>query len=121
MIRSGGEIRAEVLKAARGAGLALGIAEDLSQLAETLSGTDIGSLAAMIADPERHAELTEACLRHDLGHTQGLFAANMKVSGAREVPDEAWRVLSGLAARIYVPESEASRRAGAGAGDIDND
>ncbi|MEO1638474.1 MAG: DUF3726 domain-containing protein [Pseudomonadota bacterium] len=41
--------------------------------------------------------------------------------GPVNVPDQDWQVWSNLAARTYVPESAASRAAGAGAGLIDND
>jgi hypothetical protein len=41
--------------------------------------------------------------------------------GPVDVPGATWDTLAGLAARTYVPESEASRRAGAGAGLTDND
>jgi hypothetical protein len=42
-------------------------------------------------------------------------------AGGRAVDPGVWRILEGLAARTYVPESEASRLTGAGAGLSDND
>jgi len=45
----------------------------------------------------------------------------MRADGAVRVRDALWTELDLLARRTYVPESEASRAHGAGAGDIDND
>ena len=42
-------------------------------------------------------------------------------SGAVEVDDDLWSVLAGFAAKTFVPATEASRIAGAGAGLSDND
>lgn len=41
--------------------------------------------------------------------------------GPVEIADEDWAIWADLAARTYVPESDASRAAGAGAGLTDND
>lgn len=41
--------------------------------------------------------------------------------GPVDVPDQVWAVLAEYAARTYVPETEASRNSGAGAGLTDND
>lgn len=121
MIRSGAEIRAEVLKAARGAGLPLGVAEDLALLAETLPDDDLARLAQMIAEPARHDTLIEACLDQDMTGQNALFDNVTAQTGARDVAEATWSLLSTLAARTYVPESDTSRQSGAGAGDIDND
>ncbi|MEX0340532.1 MAG: DUF3726 domain-containing protein [Arenibacterium sp.] len=121
MIRSGAEIRAEVLKAARGAGLPFGVAEDLAHVAETLGGAEIEKLSAMIADPRSHGKLLDFCLARDLDGDSDVFSTEAPVMGAREVPDDAWLSLNRLASRTYVPESEQSRQSGAGAGNIDND
>ncbi|MBZ0129658.1 MAG: DUF3726 domain-containing protein [Rhodobacteraceae bacterium] len=42
-------------------------------------------------------------------------------TGGCEVGDADWAAITALAARLLVPESDASRQAGAGAGAIDND
>ncbi|PUB17361.1 DUF3726 domain-containing protein [Yoonia sediminilitoris] len=43
------------------------------------------------------------------------------IVGPVDVPDTIWHALSHMAAKTYVPESEASRAGGAGAGLTDND
>ena len=121
MIRSSAEIRAEVLKASRGAGLPLGVAEDLAQWAEALGEAELSRLAQMIAEPARHDALISACLDQDLTGQNQLFGSETTAQGARDITEDTWSVLSTLAARTYVPESDASRESGAGAGDIDND
>lgn len=43
------------------------------------------------------------------------------LSGPVDVPDGLWSIFSDFAAKTYVPETDASRNAGAGAGLTDND
>ena len=75
----------------------------------------------MIAEPSRHEALISACLEQDLTGQNQLFGNETTGQGARDITEDTWSVLSTLAARTYVPESDASRESGAGAGDIDND
>ena len=139
MIRSANEIAGLVAKAARGAGLPLGLAEDLATaIPEHVSGPVEAALAALsrhLADPRAlsahvaaldRAEVTgiplpvQGCPCLDAlsaARSTGATAA----ARACDVTDEGWRALEAFAARTLVPASDASRRAGAGAGLTDND
>lgn len=123
MIRSAAEIRAEVMKAARGAGLPLGVAEDLAVLSHRLNADGLHALGLALRDADQHATLQEICLARDLDPDAPLPFALRAVgaSGAQDIPEVTWHTFTDLATRVYVPESAASRAAGAGAGDIDND
>ena len=166
MRRSRTEIRAALLKAGRGAGLPLGLAEDLAT-----AGTDLLSrdptkadqiTTALDPDPTGIAftgpAALDAAVAGDLPqsvHAHGtadLFAAMLDVArrdrglqaaltrdgdtltlakgqgapasvplGPVTVPEDHWTIWESLAARTYVPETEASRTSGAGAGLTDND
>ncbi len=154
MKRSVAEISAVIAKAARGAGLPLGVVEELALAAPWLSGADLGELAQILCAPDRHSLLFEVCgaldelacgrdgievaaaaqLAAAIGAGRGL---PVKVTNAGELRrvaacptpqigpvdlvSEDWDQLEQLAARTYVPSTEASRQAGAGAGLIDND
>lgn len=142
MIRSINEIQGLVLRAARGAGVPLGIAEDLSacvphalangaltDIADILWRDDhsalLGDIAALDArlcgleasDPPA----TTPRLGDALAAASGLELMPLPVSGAQPVPDALWDRLTILAARTNVPASAASRDTGAGAGLTDND
>lgn len=167
------EVGALVQKAARGAGIPLGQAEDLGQVAVYLAGTggDVTLITQALEEPigavdvHWHAEWLEVRagpaaliapivrdafqmgfdyvvliepLQSDLiiaylaqsgmNATQtadaikrGAVAAPQKPVGPVEIPDTDWTLWEKLAAKTYVPESTASRVAGAGAGLTDND
>lgn len=124
MIRSAGEIAAQVLKAARGAGVPLGVAEDLARMAATLAPSDLGRLAEALDQPERHGALCDMCVEADIAGLEPramAFGTCKPVTGARDVDGPVWDQLDRLARRTFVPETAASRASGAGAGDIDND
>lgn len=136
MIRSDGELRAELLKAGRGAGLALGMAEDIAAAAAWYDLAGLRELADVLSHPQapiRMARVIEALDARALGRGtlfedypalwQALTAcqdgAPARVARL-DVPGALWSLLAELSARTYVPASDQSR-AGAGAGDIDND
>ncbi|WP_375265704.1 DUF3726 domain-containing protein [Planktotalea sp.] len=146
-MRSANEISSMVLKAARGAGLPLGCAEELARAAPLLSST--GNLPCVLEALGRPCEapiLDQGVVRG--GHPvqaviawQDLSAAGVsvklecnvdaalldamcspkKVVGPFEVDESLWSTFAQYAAKMLVPESEASRLAGAGAGLSDND
>ncbi len=132
------------MKAARGAGLPLALAEDLYLTADFLASDDVVRLAKDIADGGQILlDLTDALddiacggsgqaddpLAHALAATRGWVLQNgrkcngqpEKRVGPMDVPDHILTELEGFAARTYVPETAASRARGAGAGSIDND
>lgn len=172
---SANEIKALAIKAARGAGLPLGHAEDmgnaavwlayrgaLDALCTALEGTHLVQLpvrgeikAARLAmagptvmdlvqaggGPLRLSQVDAPAVMHALA---GVSHSGVKVaqdgfdltvhcdlatdssedvdfSGAVDVPDPLLDRLNSFAAQTYVPASEASRAAGAGAGLSDND
>ncbi|MCE8005924.1 hypothetical protein [Aestuariivita sp.] len=144
MKRSRAELAAQLMKAARGAGLPLGVAEDLYAAAGFLDPEDVARIAADLA--QGGAELV--ALMHALdavecGQGSSLTSslapalaaargwrleAGRKAEGAVpvlshriEIPDDRWAELDAHAARTYVPDTAASRAQGAGAGQIDND
>lgn len=138
MMRSANEIAGLVLKAARGAGLDVGLAEDLARASGWLDESALNDLAARLGDDEARAALISANLALDevqasaaaempldviasgLAHARGI-GPEAKPLGAREVGQPLWQALEIWAARTYVPATEASRLAGAGAGLTDND
>ena len=127
MRRSANEIAGQVMKAARGAGLPLDVAEDLSLASAALDARALLSLARDMADPARHGALVAACVEADGACPHSAVARAVveviggRNLGARDVPAETWSVLDALAVRTYVPASDQSRAAGAGAGLSDND
>lgn len=160
MIRSGNEISALIAKAARGAGLPLGLAEDLAAAMPMNCGqTDVdASMSALIQhlrDPRSllklvagldevqatHGRLSldlpcdgvvTALIRHrgtivfDCA-SDGLVLEvsdqfeTQSLKGPFDVHSETLAALDALAKLTYVPATEASRLAGAGAGLTDND
>ena len=136
MIRSDGELRAELLKAGRGAGLALGMAEDIAAATAWYDLAGLRELADVLSHPQapiRMARVIEALDARALDRGapfaeypalwQALTACQdgVPARAARlDVPGALWSRLAELSARTYVPASDQSR-AGAGAGDIDND
>ena len=166
------EVQGTALKAARGAGLPLGQAEDLSRVAAYLvgiggdagvvtaalqepvtgvqaswdaDGVSVNGSAAMIApvicDAFRmgYASVTFDDLRHSSYIGAALAVAGVPLwwdgctigrgdseilpakPGPVTVPQPDWDIWLALASRTYVPETETSRRDGAGAGLTDND
>lgn len=167
------EVEGMVQKAARGAGIPIGQAEDLSRVAgylvatggqvapitdalrEPLTPVDVqwgdteitvsSGSAAMIGPIVRDA-FKMGCNRatlHDIAQAP-LIAAFLATGGIAQkwagpvvcvsdtsvlkpdcqpvaIPQSDWQIWSALAAKTYVPQSEASRLAGAGAGLTDND
>ena len=166
MKRSRTEIRATLVKAGRGAGLPLGLAEDLAAAATDLLSRDPAKAAQVTAalDPDpvgiafTGPAAIDACLAGetpqtfsapgtadlatamiDLARRDRALAATLTRDGDTltltegrgdpapvplgpvTVPEDHWQIWDSLAARTYVPETEASRAAGAGAGLTDND
>lgn len=167
------EVGGMVLKAARGAGIPLGQAEDLGRVATYLAGTggkvsaitkalqEAQSPAHVAWDQDRlvvhagNAALIAPIVRDafamgydtaqisDLAHAPliGAFLAESGVAlrwdgpeltrsdttvlplkcAPVTIPAEDWAIWNDLAAKTYVPETETSRLAGAGAGLTDND
>jgi len=146
-MRSANEISAMVLKAARGAGLPLGPAEELARAAPVLASTgdltcvtgvlelacDAPSfeqgvvkgghpVQAVVAWQDLTAAGVKAKLECDVeGALLSALCERVSVVGPFEVDETLWVNLSQFAAKMLVPESEASRLAGAGAGLSDND
>ncbi len=175
MKRARNEIEGMALKAARGAGVPLGHAEDfaraigtlamtapgeISKLTNVLSGLfDVASsddpltldgpilmCAPLAIDALRAGECTvtlrrtepEALLNAYLRNAMQDYDLYVKHSGGVltalpagdpaplptapiNIPDHIWQEWEALAAKTYVPETEESRLAGAGAGLTDND
>ncbi len=181
MVASGGidlmwalsEVGAMVQKAARGAGIPLGQAEDLGRVAVYLTGTggDVSLITEALKEPlskidvrwgdecidvrsgpasligpvvrdafqmgidkaelvhSGHAPLILAFLSQSglsASLTDRVLKRNDAISGKVPkgpvtIPDNDWAAWAALAAHTYVPESDASRVAGAGAGLTDND
>ncbi|MEP5151561.1 DUF3726 domain-containing protein [Planktotalea sp.] len=146
-MRSSNEISGMVLKAARGAGMPLGCAEDLARIAPLLAKDNTLSLiVGLLKVPLDRPVLEEGSLRR--GHpvltaiaSLDLAAAGIEArvedeidaslaqmmqqveipAGPFEVDTAVWDRLNAFAAKMLVPETEASRLAGAGAGLTDND
>ncbi len=139
MRRAVNEIAGLVLKACRGAGLPLGVAEDIGQAAAHMTPEALSDLAGLLSEPALHGRLTGLCCALDAracGQDDALpdcgSALVTAVSacragsappppGPREISGATWSLLERFAARTYVPATEESRRSGAGAGQIDND
>jgi len=167
------EVAGMVQKAARGAGLPTGQAEDLGRVAAYLAGTGgrIAPVTAALQEPICKVDVTwtdsgvhinqgPAALigpiardAFAMGHTTAvladvshapLVAAFLAENGIAlkwdkkrvspsdttvlkatckpvHIPPADWAIWAELAAKTYVPETEASRLAGAGAGLTDND
>lgn len=144
MICARAELAALLMKAARGAGVPLALAEDLYQMADYVSVEDVALLAKDIEEGGAQSlALTLAlddlaCGREvDLSHVLAtpMAAARGWVlcdgvrsdgepaaqKGPLDIPATVLDALGTLAAQTYVPDSAASRARGAGAGAIDND
>lgn len=144
MKRSRAELAAQLMKAARGAMLELALAEDLYQIASFVTAEDVEWIAADIGVGGQGLKaLTQDLDRIACGEeldvstplAPAMAAARGWVledgrksdlpvsacSGPLEVSDPVWATLDHFAHKTYVPESEASRARGAGAGAIDND
>lgn len=139
MKRSRNEISGLVLKAGRGAGLPLGVAEDLAMAVPHMDTEALAELAALLTDPAHHSDLCALCAALDAqacGVTvnppdcgTALPAAMTAVRvgtaphrrGPMEVDASLWTAFDRLAQKTYVPATEASRASGAGAGLSDND
>lgn len=148
--RSGNEISALVLKAARGAGMPLGCAEEVSGAAVHLA--QMGQMAAVLVElngPFEPVSFAGGILHGGHGtlaaiawldlleagqsvappaHVPVVMVLGLKLGreisppvGPFDVPADIWDRLSDFAARTFVPESAASRSSGAGAGLLDND
>jgi hypothetical protein len=79
-----------------------------------------GGLAVSGTPPEPGADADLA--RTEIAQTDTAVPDHFEaVAGGFNVGDDLWAEVLSLAARTYVPASEASRARGAGAGDIDND
>ena len=146
-MRSANEIAAMVLKAARGAGMALGCAEELSRAAPNLIAAGaLGQVPDLLEHPFdapkyqnnkisdghpvqaliawRDFKAAGQDVQLDCTVSQELqkaMTSDTSPAGPFEVDAELWDVLQAYANRILVPETEASRLSGAGAGLTDND
>lgn len=142
VIRSRAELAAAMMKAARGAGLPLAIAEDLYHLASFVDEKDVVWLTQdILAGAQALQDITHAldemACGEDFDRSESI-AVKMAVSRSLELPGDVssglpvqpgpltidsgvWSQLDALASRTYVPETEQSRSEGAGAGRIDND
>jgi hypothetical protein len=146
-MRSANEIAGLVLKAARGAGMALGCAEELARAAPYLASKGALDLVpnllempfespalensvvsgghpvqAMTAWLDLCAAGLDVQLKTDVGSAlQDAMQSAQSPVGPFEVKDAVWSVLVTYAERTFVPESAESRLAGAGAGLTDND
>lgn len=136
-MRSSNEIAGLILKAGRGAGLPLGVAEDLAASSIHMDHETLEDLAVVLETPAKHTILSQLCSALDaracgsdetLPECGGVGAAMQATSeakvgtiGAREVADDLWRRFEVFAHATFVASSEASREAGAGAGLDDND
>jgi len=146
-MRSANEISGMVLKAARGAGMPLGCAEDLARVAPALAKNAALSVAVELLERPfdmpiyqdgavnaGHPVLAilswlDLCaagetVRLETDVPKALldaFQSEDSPSGPFEVEESVWAKLQTNAERTFVPETEASRLAGAGAGLTDND
>ena len=146
-MRSANEISGMVLKAARGTGMSIGCAEELGRAAPALAAQgaldcvndllkqpfdvpqlvngsvcDGHAVLAVLAWRDLKAAGVDATLACEV--PQVLFDAlcvHTLICGPFEVNEQVWDQLSDFAAKTLVPESDASRLAGAGAGLTDND
>lgn len=146
-MRSSNEISAMVLRAARGAGMPLGCAEDLAHIAPHMAADNsLSVIVGLLKVPFDRPVLEKGCLRK--GHPVltaiawlDLTAAGIEARveddidaslaqlmrldttpvGPFDVEAAVWQRLDRFASKMLVPESDASRRAGAGAGLSDND
>ncbi|MBK1869772.1 DUF3726 domain-containing protein [Aestuariivirga sp. YIM B02566] len=82
---------------------------------EVVVGRDIAPALAALAEPRTVDTILISAL------PRGLDQASPPKTGGVTIPDELWRRFTALAALTYVPASEHSRLAGAGAGLSDND
>ena len=142
MKRAINEIQGIVLKAARGAGVPLGIAEDLSDcvpfalandalndIADILSRGDHARLVDDIALVDAQIFDTQTSLPPHMPHrlfealcaARGMETLLEPAFGPQTVSETHWTQLAALAALTFVPATEASRASGAGAGLSDND
>ena len=128
------EITALAHKAGRGAGLDDGTALDCARAAARAVADGKPGLewwSAALADLARLRETVAAADLANAGETVDapsaplfpylLDSAPVAGHGAFAVDETAWATLTALAHRTYVPATEASRLAGAGAGTTDND
>jgi hypothetical protein len=146
-MRSANEIAGMVLKAARGAGMPLGCAEDLSRAAPdlaargalvmvpkllkldfdapTLAGKSISGghpVQAIVAWRDLCAAGLDVRLATEVSpDLLGAMQTMTPQTGPFDVAPEIWGQLNAYAERTFVPETDASRLAGAGAGLTDND
>lgn len=156
MKRSLNEVRGIVLKAARGAGQPLGVAEkiaaasvhlyEIRRLPEWIKSDHPAACCAALdlALCGECAEVSVECrefleavvAQHNCQHKTHLeivvgSVLNVRPAaapfepkapiGPRDMLDSTWNALTELASKTYVPATEASRLAGAGAGLTDND
>lgn len=130
MRRTRAELRAEVLKAGRGAGLPLGVAEDLAMATAWMTAAAVLDIVEKLETAGGRAALCGVVSDLDHGRpVQGAAASALaqarhhtgQAAAGLDVSESLWARLSALAALTYVPESDQSRASGAGAGDIDND
>lgn len=146
-MRSANEISGMVLKAARGAGMPLGYAEDIARAAPNLAQSGaLGQIAVLLELPCALPTFEAGIVRGghpvlaitawldlvgaglDVQLQTPIDAALLEALQSKERPvgpfaveEHIWASFERYAARTYVLESEASRLAGAGAGLSDND
>ncbi|WP_293449105.1 DUF3726 domain-containing protein [Planktotalea sp.] len=146
-MRSANEIAGMVLKAARGAGMPLGCAEELSRAAPNLAARDalaiVPKLLALDFAAPAYVEnaISGGHPVHAIIAWRDFCASGLEVrletavppdllgamqtatpqAGPFDIAPDIWDKLQSFAERTFVPETDASRLAGAGAGLTDND
>jgi len=130
------EVHMTLRKALCGRGLGFGAADDWGAVGARLSAGGVDGIAVVLAQDNDalHRLLTEAdarlasgkALDHDgadlqtalLAHLTGAPFDRRRAGG---IAAQSWQAALDLAQNTYVPESDASRLGGAGAGTNDND
>ena len=130
------EVHMTLRKALCGRGLAFGAADDWGAVGARLSADGLDGVAMVLAQDNGalYRLLTEADARLATGEgfeheDHGLHTALLaQLSGtsydrqrAQGITQQSWKAALDLAQNTYVPESDASRLGGAGAGTNDND
>lgn len=117
------EVEALAAKAARGAGLSWGGAEEIGRAARGLAraGADWPALLLALDGPDYAEPGAEAAALAGLEAALAAAGGGPGIGTRAAVPAETVAALEALAAKTYVPASARSRVLGAGAGLTDND
>ena len=127
---SANEIASTLRKAGRGGGLDDGTAQDIANAAAHIGGEGVDEALRLFDDPAAAQALVTATDLLAAGETVEVPASPLvpfliedadAPHGTHGVEEDVWKRVLILAHRTYVPASDASRLAGAGAGVTDND